>query len=92
MIQNVKIIFCFQFGKYPKIPYWVLIHPSRKTLYNDESTYKAITIRPNNEKVVTMTKIHLEAISSDDNPCISGDEATNMICKIEKVNIFLIMI
>ena len=77
-----------QFKKEPKIPYWVLIHPSSKTLLNDESSYRSVKIHKTEAKTVTLSKINLESISSQDNPCISDDSPTDMVCRMEKVRFY----
>ena len=80
------IIIChLQFRKEPKIPYWVLIHPTRETLLNDEASYRAVTMHATESKTVTLSKINLESISSKDNPCVSDDSPTDMVCRMEKV-------
>ena len=66
--------------------YHVLIHPSRKTLMNDQESYPSLTISPGENKFVSFTKSNLDSINHEDNPCIEKDIESSMMCKIEKSN------
>ena len=52
---------------------------------NDESTYRAITMHETESKIVTLSKMNLKSISSEDNPCSDDNILTNMVCRMEKV-------
>ena len=69
-----------------EIKYQVLIHSSRNTLNNDlHSTDPIITIGTKVKKTAEISKINMDSISTETNPCATNEKLTRIDCQIDKV-------
>ena len=68
------------------ITYEVLIHTSKNTINNDLfSSDPVITIGSNVSKIVEISKINMDSISTEKNPCAKYEMLTRIECKMDKV-------
>ena len=66
--------------------YQVLIHTSKNTINNDlHSTDPIIAIGSNVSKEVKISKINMDSISTEKNPCATNEMLTRTDCQIDKV-------
>ena len=66
--------------------YQVLIHTSKNTLNNDLlSTDPIITIGSKVWKTAEISKINMDSISTEKNPCATNETLTRTECQIDKV-------
>ena len=66
--------------------YGVLIHPSRSTMLNDEASYPYFTVSQGENKLVSLSKLNLDSIDHDENPCNDNDIESSMMCRVQKSN------
>ena len=72
--------------KFCPTKYEVLIHTSNNTLDNDLlSTNPMITIDPKVFKTTEISKINMDSISTEKNPCATNEMLTRTDCQIDKV-------
>ena len=51
---------------------------------NDQDSYPHFTISPGESKILTFSKLNLDSINHEENPCIDQDSKSGRMCKIEK--------
>ena len=69
------------------IKYKVLIHTSKETLNNDlHNTDPSVTIDSKNGKTASISKMNLDAISTENRACAADKTLNRHECRIRKVN------
>ena len=73
--------------------YKVLIHKSKETLNNDlhNTDNPIVAIDSKNGKTASISKINLDAISTENSACVADKTLNRHECRVRKVNSYLLL-